>query len=385
MPLRSPVCALLPFFLVALGCGGDGDHRGQFRELSASATSERGTVIHLTDATIRRQISEIYDLAGEDASRSPMLYQRLEEEGHDPASDPNGEADAAIEITEIGASSGGELTTQVSAQFASNAVYASIVQAFVNEDGDLVGEPQAREFFVPKEQSFDLSFSTPISTRASRVRALTVAALEDGNGRFSITVASAALTRSGSSIASHRSHRTSARSIGSVAAGTLVAMADGGQQPIDALDASDQPVVRSANGETFEVLSVLRGISLKPLVRVSLANGDTVMLTANHAVPTNGSLKLASQLVPNDPLVTTRGTSTVTAVTPVTFSGEVYNLTLSAPATTTPVSFLANGVAVGDGATCFSALQQNLRTRTQPVPTVLPSEWQKDFQNAAQP
>jgi hypothetical protein len=135
---------------------------------------------------------------------------------------------------------------------------------------------------------------------------------------------------------------------GCVAARTRVRMADGTTRAIR--DVRDGDRVAGEDNTTWVVSGVTTGEERKPMVRVTTADGASVLVTDGHPVMTPAGPLVARALAVGDSVITDAGRSTIVAIEEEMCDEGVFNLLLDAADGSTPplASFYADGILVGD-------------------------------------
>jgi hypothetical protein len=172
---------------------------------------------------------------------------------------------------------------------------------------------------------------------------------------------------------------------GCLAPGTEITMANGRKRRIETVKADEY--LRGTKSQ-HKVTGYTRGPEKRGLYEVVTANNRRLRLTEMHPVPlTDGQVKLAKELHPDDVVTTEKGPSKIVQVTQVHYDGIVWNLNLGGPAPSKTAidiedhTFYANGILVGDGRaqTHFSRKREE---KADEVLARLPPEWHTDFHNA---
>ncbi|MBB4284585.1 Hint domain-containing protein [Roseospira goensis] len=170
---------------------------------------------------------------------------------------------------------------------------------------------------------------------------------------------------------------------GCLAAGTPIALADGGERPVEAFTANQQERVKTAHGQTRLVRGTTQGREPHPMLRIQTDAGHDVLMTRTHPVIlAEGVPVQARALRVGDRVTTLEGSATVTAIAPETYEGVVHNLTVEEGGRAG--TFFAGGILTGD-----AVMQQSLTTianRTlarspAQIRESLPEVWHQDFDN----
>ena len=175
---------------------------------------------------------------------------------------------------------------------------------------------------------------------------------------------------------------------GCVAAGTLVQLANGRSLAIEQVAIGDR--VLSPDGEALTVRQTWTGRETKPVVRLALADGRSVVLTDEHPVMTPAGPRLARDLSAGDVVLTAKGPAVLASLEFAAFDGQVHNLDL-APEGVEPAdlpdeavtAFLAGGFAVGDNRMQGLMSQQaDAERRARDPLLTLPEDWRLDIVNS---
>jgi hypothetical protein len=137
---------------------------------------------------------------------------------------------------------------------------------------------------------------------------------------------------------------------GCFAAGTLITLADGRQQPIEYLMRS-QKILNPLTGAANDVIAVTKGPEAKPLFNVTVG-ASKVTVTENHPFLTEAGLKTAKELTTDDKIIDVDGSyDAVSALQTVAPAQDtvVYNLKLAVTSSDPKDHMiLANGIVAGD-------------------------------------
>lgn len=175
---------------------------------------------------------------------------------------------------------------------------------------------------------------------------------------------------------------------GCVAAGTPVTLADGRTLAIERVAVGER--VLGPDGRALVVRETWTGRETKPVVRLSLADGRSVVLTDEHPVLTPGGTRLARDLAAGDQVLTAQGIESLSGVAFAAYDGSVHNLDL-APEGLEPgdlpddtvTAFLAAGFAVGDNRMQgLMSRQAEAERRARDPLDVLPADWRLDIVNS---
>lgn len=174
---------------------------------------------------------------------------------------------------------------------------------------------------------------------------------------------------------------------GCVAAGTLVTLADGRRAPVEIIGEGEQ--VATPDGGSLVVRRVSIGRETRPVARMVLADGRSVVLTDEHPVLTPAGARLAGELKAGETVLTADGPAILEAVEFAAYDGTVHNLDL-APAGVDPAdlpddavtAFLAGGFAVGDNRMQGLVSRRiDAERRARDPLDVLPERWRLDVIN----
>lgn len=136
-----------------------------------------------------------------------------------------------------------------------------------------------------------------------------------------------------------------------LAAGTMVAMADGSRKAIEHVRAGDE--VRDGKGAVRRVASTFAGEEER-IVRIVTADGQVLRATEGHPLMTAAGPRLAKFVKTGDRVLTSRGPMSVTEAVTGRYEGKVFNLRLERGVTRAGLSddedatFFGDGFLVGD-------------------------------------
>lgn len=131
-----------------------------------------------------------------------------------------------------------------------------------------------------------------------------------------------------------------------LAAGTMVAMADGSRKAIEHVRAGDE--IRDGRGATRRVASTFTGEE-EQIVRIVTADGQVLRATEGHPLMTAAGLRLAKFVKSGDRVLTSRGPVAVTEAVTGRYDGKVYNLRLERGVTRAGLSDEEDATFYGDG------------------------------------
>jgi hypothetical protein len=169
---------------------------------------------------------------------------------------------------------------------------------------------------------------------------------------------------------------------GCLAPGSKITMEDGSERVIEKFDGGER--VKTRGGKNFTVAATLWGRESNPLVRITTADGHSVMMSNEHPVPTGRGILRAKELAVGDIVYTSGGESQLTAVMLEPYNGTVYNLGLTGQLndpTLTPENrtFYTDSILVGDSAMQFYWSRLATRSAGQ---RQIPMRWLTDYQNS---
>jgi len=166
------------------------------------------------------------------------------------------------------------------------------------------------------------------------------------------------------------------------AEGTAIRQAGGKTVAIETVKVGDK-VIANDKGTVLTVTGVSKGIEDEPLVVIRDSKGHSLQLTHKHpVVKASGEVVFAQSLKQNDKVMMDRGIATVTSVSRLAYTGQVYNLKLGTAEEQAKVgkngtTLYAGGFLVGD-----SAMQEEHSAAKTPVAS-LTEGWKRDYQNAS--
>jgi hypothetical protein len=169
---------------------------------------------------------------------------------------------------------------------------------------------------------------------------------------------------------------------GCMAEGTLIALADGKEVPIEKV-AIESKVKTPDNRELIVDYSTT-GTEADPSIRIKTNNKLNLLVTGAHPVVTTAGVQMAKDLHVGDTVLTQKGKSTITELVKEQYNGTVWNLAVSPPGEETydgeATTFFANGILVGD-----HKMQNYARYKIwthEDVLKNLPEIWQQDYLNS---
>lgn len=165
-----------------------------------------------------------------------------------------------------------------------------------------------------------------------------------------------------------------------VAAGTQVALADGGTKAIE--DIVGGEMVRTPTGAKV-VVDTFGTNKEDEVIAVHTDDGRELVITLMHPVLTGEGLVAARDLVEGDVVATEDGTTRVARVEKRHFRGMVYCIGLGPdPERADDAFFFANGIAVGDNVACVEYLQKyqkRLKTVLARIPEAFHPEAERSY------
>ncbi len=171
---------------------------------------------------------------------------------------------------------------------------------------------------------------------------------------------------------------------GCLGADSLIKMKDGLEKRIDTL-LIGQKVQINDSGEWLTIMDIVTGKEEKPCLRITTANGHSLLVTDGHPICKNDGFCLAKELAVGDLIRTESGMETVSGITEEQYDGTVYNLKLgnAEGQATFGSAHYANGILVGDG-NMQGYLSERLKYEARKSRNIeeLPAEWRFDAENA---
>ncbi len=171
---------------------------------------------------------------------------------------------------------------------------------------------------------------------------------------------------------------------GCLGADSLIKMKDGPEKRIDAL-LTGQKVQINDSGEWLTIMDIVTGKEEKPCLRITTANGRSLLVTDGHPICKNDGFCLAKELAVGDLIRTESGMETVSGITEEQYDGTVYNLKLgnTEEQATFGATHYANGILVGDGnMQGYLSEKRKYEARRFRCIEELPAEWRLDAENA---
>ncbi len=173
---------------------------------------------------------------------------------------------------------------------------------------------------------------------------------------------------------------------GCLVEGTRIRMADQSLKAIESIMVGEQ-VASDALGSCLTVENTVIGVEDKPILRVADSAGHVLLLTEGHPVITAQGVRLARELTEGDQLLTETGESRITGIQEELYTGQVYNLHLSAAdasiiLTDDNRTHYANGIMVGDGRMqrIYGEKAKQYQDKND-VLAELPKQWHQDYLN----
>lgn len=169
-----------------------------------------------------------------------------------------------------------------------------------------------------------------------------------------------------------------------LAEGTTIMMANGLQKPIQYVEAFER-VKGDAKGRILTVESTFKGEEEIPMVRIKDSDGNSLLLTEGHPVPTPTGIMLGKQLKKGQTIFTTKGKATITEASREKFDGHVWNLDVGmredhVTLTKDNTTFFANNILVGDNKMQSYFGERHKKMKTTVLETI-PKEWHQDYMN----
>ncbi|MBN1128260.1 MAG: hypothetical protein JXA71_04705 [Chitinispirillaceae bacterium] len=171
---------------------------------------------------------------------------------------------------------------------------------------------------------------------------------------------------------------------GCVAAGTMVETTAGKKKPVEKIEILEK-VLSNNTGTLLSVSKTVIGTEENPMVKIKDVQGNVLMLSETHPVPTDKGVMLAHQLGSGMSVITRKGNAKLVSVERVKYDGKVWNLVLGsreeAPSLTKDNrTFFANGILVGDGEMQRTYERAYNRTEENVLKNI-PSPWHADYKN----
>jgi|GEM_PF-4974035 len=171
---------------------------------------------------------------------------------------------------------------------------------------------------------------------------------------------------------------------GCLGADSLVRMEDGSEKRIDALTVGEKVQIDEC-GQVLTIVDLVTGREEKPCLRITTANGRSLLVTDGHPVCRPDGFCLAKELTAGDLILTESGIETVCSIKEEKYDGIVYNLKLGdiGGQRLAGSAHYANGILVGDGNMqgYLSEKRKDDARRPRSIEE-LPAEWRFDAENA---
>lgn len=138
-------------------------------------------------------------------------------------------------------------------------------------------------------------------------------------------------------------------SLATIAAGTLINMADGSTKPVEALVAGD--ILAAPSNETRTVVSVAPVAEPGVMRLITTDSGRTLIVSEGHPVPVQneGGIHIVTSVKVGDIVMTdVNKAEKITSVVDAPADTVAYRLSVGEPGTTARDPLFANGVLISD-------------------------------------